>query len=109
MAAVQFVSLVFGCLAGCFLNRVSVSKECVCKSRKQSETARGKLEKGEGKRREEKRSRLTDREEEREIQLWRAERMEEKGVQILRKRDAKGFLAERKLEQSSRRGSEKER
>lgn len=32
-----------GCLCGCFLNRVSVSKECVCKSRKQSETARGKL------------------------------------------------------------------
>ena len=58
VAAVQFVSLVFGCLSGCFLNRVSVSKECVCKSRKQSETARGKLEKGEGERREEKRSRL---------------------------------------------------
>lgn len=35
--------------------------------------------------------------------------MEEKGVQILRKRDAKGFLAERKLEQSSRRGNEQER
>lgn len=41
------------------------------------------------KRREEKRSKEKRRRG--EIELWRAERMEEKGVQILRKRDAKGF------------------
>ncbi len=42
MATVQFVSLLLAA-SGCFLNRASVSKECVCKSRKRSERARGKL------------------------------------------------------------------